>query len=96
MSVSLSTTSRFVACPDSVSCELSGEMVILSMATGQYFALNLVGAHVWRWLQEPCTAESLCERLSEQYEVAGDECAESVSELLAKLVEYKLCEESVL
>jgi len=73
-----------------VSCEIGGEAVILDLASGQYFALNAIGAQIWQWLSEPSTAESICERLLGEYDVAPDACRAQVKQLVDQLASHRL------
>jgi hypothetical protein len=73
-----------------VSCELAGEAVILDVRTGQYFALSPVGAQIWKLLESPCTAASLCAKLMEEYDVERTRCEADVSRLLEQLAGHGL------
>jgi hypothetical protein len=75
---------------DAVSCELSGETVILEMSSGRYFALDPIGTRVWQLLQNVSTAESLCEQLVREYEVDPDTCRRDLSVLLNQMAENGL------
>ena len=75
---------------DAVSCELAGETVILEMASGRYFALDAIGTRVWQLLQSVSMAESLCERLMEEYEVDAATCRRDMSILLNQMAENGL------
>lgn len=76
--------------PDAVSCELSGETVILEMGSGRYFALDPIGTRVWQLLQSASTAESLCDRLVQEYDVDPETCRRDLSILLNQMVENGL------
>lgn len=75
---------------DAVSCELSGETVILEMASGRYFALDPIGTRVWQLLQSISRAESLCEHLVQEYEVDAETCRRDLSILLNQMAENGL------
>ncbi len=75
---------------DAVSCELAGETVILEMNSGRYFALDPIGTRVWQLLQTLSTAESLCGRLMEEYEVDSGTCRRDLSSLLGQMAENGL------
>ncbi len=72
---------------DAVSCELAGETVILEMGSGRYFALDPIGTRIWQLLQTVSTAESLCQRLMEEFEVDAVDCRRDVSILLNQMAE---------
>jgi hypothetical protein len=76
--------------PSAVSCELAGEAVILDMNSGRYYALDPIGTRIWQLLETPCTAESLCARLLEDYDVDPARCYHDVSTLLNHLAGHGL------
>jgi hypothetical protein len=82
--------SRISAAAHAVSCELAGETVILDMKSDRYFALSAIGTQIWNWLQTPCTVESLCARLVQEYEVTAEQCRADVSALLDQLLQQGL------
>jgi hypothetical protein len=75
---------------EAVSCELAGETVILEMASGRYYALDPIGTRVWQLLQTVSTAESLCERLVEEYEVDAATCRRDLAVLVKQMAENGL------
>jgi hypothetical protein len=54
---------------DVVFRDLSGEAVLLNLATGTYFGLNEVGARMWNLLLEHGSTEKVIERMQDEYEV---------------------------
>ena len=75
-----------------VSCDLAGEMVILSLQSGQYFGLNEVGARIWNLIQEPKTVGVVFEALLQEYDVTPDQLEGEVLELLEKMAINQLIE----
>lgn len=73
-----------------VSCESGGEVVILDIASGQYFALDAIGGEIWKLLESPCTVAELCGRLAQEYAVELARCEADVSTLLGRLAEHGL------
>lgn len=80
----IETTSRAVA------CEVGGETVILDIASGQYFALDDIGSAIWRHLQTPRSAASLCDLLLAEYDVSRERCEKEVMTLMEQLAEHGL------
>ncbi len=80
----------FSPSPQAISCELSGETVILDMPSGRYFALDAIGSRIWTWLETPCTLEGVCQRVLEEYDVDPATCRADVSKLLNQLLEHGL------
>ncbi len=64
--------------------EFDGDLVVLNLATGQYFGLNQSGATAWRALMDGASAESLF--------VPGAE--DAVPAFVARLVELELLAEA--
>ncbi|HLK51571.1 MAG TPA: PqqD family protein [Bryobacteraceae bacterium] len=87
---SLSVEALIKPAPHAVSCELSGETVILDTASDRYFALTAIGTQIWDWLQTPCTLAALCERLRQEYDVTPEQCHADVSALLDQLAQHGL------
>lgn len=79
-----------VTSSQAVSCELSGETVILDIPSGQYFALSEIESTIWKLLESPSTLKSVCGRLMEEYDVEPDRCEADVSGLLDQLAERGL------
>jgi hypothetical protein len=77
---------------EQVSCDLAGEMVILSVQSGQYFGLNEVGARIWNLIQEPKTVDAVLEALLQEYDVTPDRLEGDVLTLLEQMAINKLIE----
>jgi hypothetical protein len=81
-----------VAAPDQVSSDLSGEAVILNLASGMYYGLDEVGARVWSLLQQPCAVAAIRDAILAEYEVEPERCERDLLALLADLEAAKLVE----
>lgn len=90
----LTLSSVLTAGKDQVSADLSsGEsetVVILGMRDGAYFELNEVGARIWHLYQQPCSIESVRDRLLSEYDVEIAVCEQDLLTLTADLVERGL------
>jgi hypothetical protein len=75
-----------------VSCDLEGEIVILSLRSGSYFGLDPVAAEVWRLIQEPQLVVQVRDRLLEEYEVEAEQCTSDLLQLLDQLAAWELVE----
>ena len=57
-----------------VAREMGGEMVLLDLASGQYFGLDPVGMRVWELLSErPHTLAELCNVIETEFEAPRDQ-----------------------
>jgi hypothetical protein len=70
--------------------EVSGETVLLDLASEQYFGLDRVGTRIWTLLNEGAGADAVVETLLEEYAVERETLAADVDELLARLAEAGL------
>ena len=57
---------------------------------GKYFSLNSVATQIWELLEVPLTVESLCEKLTEEYEISAQQCRIEVEDYLSKMQELDL------
>lgn len=70
--------------------EVSGETVLLDLASEQYFGLDSVGTRIWTLLSEGAAADAVVDRLLGEYEVERETLAADVDELMARLAEAGL------
>ncbi|WP_299194675.1 PqqD family peptide modification chaperone [uncultured Erythrobacter sp.] len=57
------------ASKDVVAQEVGGEMVLLDLASGQYFGLDKVGGRIWELLTEgPLSLGDLCETIETEFD----------------------------
>ena len=78
---------------EQISCELSGEMVVLSLRNGEYFGLNPVAASVWTLIQSPRTVREVRDDLLGQFSgITPEQCALEVLTLLEELRRMQLVE----
>lgn len=89
----LSLTSEVVATTQQVSADLTDEVVILSLQTGEYYGLDPIAADIWNLVQQPRTVASIRDALLAQYEgVTVEECEAQVLALLDEMVKLELLE----
>jgi hypothetical protein len=87
----LSLNSVVVASDDQVSCELQGEMVVLSLREGEYYGLNSVAAAVWTHIETPQTVVSIRDALLEEFSgVSEEQCTHELLTLLQELAAMEL------
>lgn len=88
----ISKRSVVMAAKDQVSCDLSGEAVILNLKSGVYYGLDTVGARIWNLIQEPTTVGEVRDVLVREYEVEPERCERDLLALLEKLADAGLVE----
>lgn len=76
---------------EQVACELQGEMVVLSLADGEYYGLNPVAAAVWKHLEQPKRVSEIRDALLDEFSGVDDErCTAELSRLLTELRDLRL------
>ena len=70
--------------------DLAGEVVLLNLATGAYFGLDLVGTRVWQLIGEHGATETVLEALLAEYEVEEETLRSDVDALIRALLEKGL------
>jgi len=71
--------------PDQVSCDLSGEAVILNLNSGMYYGMDEIGALIWSALEQPRTLEYLREIILQGYSVDKETCGRDVTAFLTDM-----------
>jgi hypothetical protein len=74
-----------VASREQVSCDLSGESVILDLRAGIYYGLNEVGARIWSLIQDPRPLSEICGALLSEYDVDAARCESDLVAILRSL-----------
>ena len=85
-----SPSATFCAVKDQVTCELSGEAVVLHLNEGIYYGLDPVGASIWKLIQTPKTITEIRDAIMEEYDVDAERCETDLRALLKELAEKKL------
>lgn len=86
MNSELDPTSVVTVSPDQVSCELAGEVVVLSLKHGEYFGLNPVAAEVWNLVQSPRSIAEVSDALLRRFSgVTPEQCIQEVTALVEEL-----------
>ena len=67
-----------------------GELVLLNADTGAYYALDAVGADLWRRLMETPSVADAKEFLAARYEASAETVAADVDRLVGELLENGL------
>lgn len=81
---------KFTQVPNLLASAVDDEVVMANLATGKYYGLDPVGAHIWQRLAQPQTVGDLCAYLLPLFEVDAVTCQQDVQALLEALVAAKL------
>jgi len=89
----ISKDQKFTILPEVLFQEVSGEMVLLDLASENYFGLDEIGARIWGLLESSSSIGDAMDILSEEYEVGRDVLEKDVRELLDKLLDAGLIQQ---
>ena len=78
--------------PEQVSCDLSGEAVILNLNSGIYYGMDEIGALIWNALDEPRTLEYIRDTILSDYQIDSDTCERDIVAFLAEMQSAGLIE----
>lgn len=88
---SMQLTDSFAIADSVVSREVGGEMVLLDLASGQYFGLDPVGSRIWELLSEGTRSlGSICDAVEAEYEAERQQIETDVIALADHLLEMNL------
>ncbi len=86
--------SRIAISKDVICRDVGGEMVLLHLGSGYFFALNAVGMAVWHLLEKgECSVAGLSAWLTKQFGIAGDVAEADILSLLSELLAHDLIRE---
>jgi len=68
------------------STDIGGEVGLMNIDTGKYFALNTIGSDIWYKLDKPISLQSLVNSLIEEYDIDYDTCFNEVKPFIEKLL----------
>ena len=70
--------------------ELEGELVLLSMETGEYFSLNEVGAKIWVLITSDWSIPDILKSFINQFDASEEQLAGDIEMFLKHLLDHKL------
>ena len=95
MGKTLNTKTIYERSSDLMVADMDGEMVMMDVEQGSYFAINQVGAHLWTQLETPQSVQALMQSVLETF--ATDDAAQvqtDVDRFLNDLATHNLIRES--
>ena len=72
---------------DALFTEVAGEVVLVSIAKGHYYALDVIASEIWRKLEHPFEIGDLCNMLITQYNGDPEEIETDLKALLERWVD---------
>lgn len=88
--MNIESNKTFTVSEDVLFQEVSGEIVLLDLASESYFGLDEVGARIWQLLGGGKELGSILESLEQEYDVSRDVLEQDVGDLLESLQEAGL------
>jgi len=66
---------------------IDGEVIMLSLKKGEYYALNSVASDIWNLLDKPVSVEDLIRKLMGEYDVEYEPCRQDTLRCLDDFLE---------
>lgn len=70
--------------------ELDGDICMLDIETGKYYALDAVGSDIWSLISDPRTTRDIIAQLLKAYEIDEETCQSQVLDFLGELNEKNM------
>jgi hypothetical protein len=86
MSTELARDTAVVRNPRLIAADMDGDLVMMSIESGEYFGLGGVGTRVWELIATPHTLAQLTQAICAEYEVDEATCEPDISRFLADLL----------
>ncbi|MBV1879671.1 MAG: PqqD family protein [Pseudomonadales bacterium] len=71
--------------PDAIAQQVSGETVIMDLASAVYFGLNSTGSKIWQQLESGAATSTILAMLADTFEAPHEVLATDLYELLSEL-----------
>jgi hypothetical protein len=66
--------------------EFEGELVLLDLASGEYFSLNETGLRLWNGIAQGRSADQIAESIAAEYDVTPANALKDVEQVVAELL----------
>ena len=76
--------------PKAIFTDLDGETALFQSETCDYLILNSTGSEIWQLLKSPLTANEICDKLTDVYEVDPANCRNEVDAFLSIAIEKEV------
>lgn len=87
----MQVSDRFTVSKNVVAREVGGELVLLDLASGQYFGLDPVGGRIWELLSErPHDLKELCDQIEAEFDAPRERIETDLRALTEQLSEQEL------
>lgn len=69
------------------STDIGGEVGLMNIETGKYFALNAIGSDIWNRLDKSISLKDLVNSLIAEYDISFDSCFNEVKTFIEQLIQ---------
>ncbi len=90
--MALTLSSQIRRNPELMHAPANEELVMLSVAAGNYYSLDPVGRRIWEMAEEPIRLNELCSCLMREFEVDQSVCEKDMLEFVAQLRVHDIVE----
>lgn len=73
---------------DWISARVDDEVMMMSPELGKFIGLTATGTHIWELLDEPRTAEYLCDHLCQEYDIEPAACRAEVGRFIVEMEKH--------
>lgn len=85
-------TKKYSRNPDLLSVDMDGDLVMMSIETGNYFGVSGVGPFIWGLLERPHSQGELVEAVCDEFEVDAATASADIALFLGNLSENGMVE----
>lgn len=78
--------------PQLLSVEMDGDLVMMSIETGNYFGVSGIGPVIWEFLETPKSFAQVVNEICDKFEVEPDKASEDLVQFAAKLADNGMIE----
>ena len=71
---------------------MDNELVVVSLASNEYVAIDEIGRVIWDLLETPQTVDAICKELADKYAATPEQISEDVLPFLQELQKVSLIE----
>ena len=87
-------TKKYCRKADLLSVEMDGDLVMMSIDSGNYFGVSGIGPHIWQMLETPRNFGEIVDGVCAEYEVDRETAAADLTLFLGTLSENGMIEVS--
>ena len=75
--------------------ELDDAVTMMNVESGKYYSLKDIGARIWALLEQPMSAEQVCDQLMVEYRVERERCEGDVIGVMRQMASEGIVEPAV-